>query len=249
MSDEEVFSHHEACPSCGSQDNVGVWKDGHKYCFGCGWKSAGTRSISSMKARLEELAEDDRTSGTIIDTRNHTISFPREVIQWLTKYGISKQEISFYRLRWDTSRESLVFPVYSGDTLVLTNERYFGSKKDHPKYLTQGRKNSVLPVIMDKGNKSDTLIFVEDFVSAIKVGRQFPTTPLLGASLAIGSVLTARQRFKNCRIWLDMDKAVKSLQEASKASQYMNASSIFTQYDPKEYTDDEIRSFVKATTG
>ena len=27
------FLKHESCPKCGSKDNVGVYKDGHKKCF------------------------------------------------------------------------------------------------------------------------------------------------------------------------------------------------------------------------
>ena len=28
----------EPCPECQSRDNVAVYDDGHKYCFGCGWQ-------------------------------------------------------------------------------------------------------------------------------------------------------------------------------------------------------------------
>ena len=28
----------EPCPECQSKDNVAVYDDGHKYCFGCGWQ-------------------------------------------------------------------------------------------------------------------------------------------------------------------------------------------------------------------
>ena len=30
-----TFVSHEPCPNCGSRDNLGVYDDGHTYCFGC----------------------------------------------------------------------------------------------------------------------------------------------------------------------------------------------------------------------
>ena len=36
MSEEpQSFVTKQPCKLCGSKDNVGVWSDGHTYCFGC----------------------------------------------------------------------------------------------------------------------------------------------------------------------------------------------------------------------
>lgn len=35
MSSESEFVGHEACPECGSDDNLARYSDGHGYCFGC----------------------------------------------------------------------------------------------------------------------------------------------------------------------------------------------------------------------
>jgi hypothetical protein len=44
-------------------------------------------------------------------------------------------------------------------------------------------------------------------------------------------------RFKKARVWLDMDKAVESVQTASRLSQFVRDSrSIITELDPKEYS-------------
>ena len=42
--EENTFSHHEPCPSCGSKDNLGRFSDGHGYCFGCGYREHGDDS-------------------------------------------------------------------------------------------------------------------------------------------------------------------------------------------------------------
>ena len=31
------FIGHEACPSCGSRDNLARYDDGHAWCFGCNY--------------------------------------------------------------------------------------------------------------------------------------------------------------------------------------------------------------------
>ncbi|MGY6517450.1 MAG: DnaB-like helicase C-terminal domain-containing protein [Lysobacteraceae bacterium] len=37
MTDSQ-YLHKEACPECGSQDNLARYDDGHGYCFGCGYR-------------------------------------------------------------------------------------------------------------------------------------------------------------------------------------------------------------------
>ena len=55
---ESTFLAHEPCPSCGSDDNLSRYSDGHGYCFGCQHWEAGsgqvTTNITSIKrAKLE----------------------------------------------------------------------------------------------------------------------------------------------------------------------------------------------------
>ena len=33
-----TFINHESCPSCGSQNNLARYDDGHAYCFGCQYR-------------------------------------------------------------------------------------------------------------------------------------------------------------------------------------------------------------------
>ena len=48
-----TFVNHEPCPSCGSQDNLSRYGDGHAYCFGCQYREgkeqgAGDSSPSQL---------------------------------------------------------------------------------------------------------------------------------------------------------------------------------------------------------
>lgn len=39
--EEATFVRHAPCPSCGSKDNLGIYSDGHGWCFGCGHYEKG----------------------------------------------------------------------------------------------------------------------------------------------------------------------------------------------------------------
>jgi twinkle protein len=46
MTEDSEFVRKEACPECGSRDNLARYTDGHGYCFGCGHYEAGEDDIT-----------------------------------------------------------------------------------------------------------------------------------------------------------------------------------------------------------
>jgi hypothetical protein len=189
--------------------------------------------------------ENKNNNGLVnFDLSSCTAKIPAKPLEWLRKYGITDQEIDYYGLLYDHGRESLIFPFRDDNGIYLIQERYFGDLKNKPKYITSGPKGK--PFIIINKNTAQTVIFVEDFVSAIKVGRQCSSSPLLGCTIPANTVKWASERFKRVRVWLDMNKAVESLQEASRLSQFVkDTSCIITPLDPKEYTNDEISKILK----
>jgi len=233
------FVKHEPCPKCGSRDNLGVWEDGHKFCFGCKYYVPPTPTLDQLKRKTMENNKNNVVSS--IDTSGFTAIIPVRAVTWLKKYGITDIEIQHYRLLWDTYKDSLVFPLFDErGSIVLTNSRYFGPNPDHPKYITNGHKSRNTVYIRNR-NTPTTLVLVEDFVSALKVARQASSIPLFGSTVSPECVKWASGTFKQLRIWLDMDKASQSLLEASKLSQYCPDSRvILTPLDPKEYSNNQI---------
>ena len=54
------YKSKEPCPECGSKDNVAVYDDGHKHCFGCGWqyqpgKDKPRKEFTPMKKQWKPL--------------------------------------------------------------------------------------------------------------------------------------------------------------------------------------------------
>ena len=174
-----------------------------------------------------------------------TLDLPVIARKWLEKYGISEQEQRHYQLSWNAENDSLVFPIFNNDKeLIYYQERYFGDNPRHPKYITHGSKTQQLGFI-NNPRFPYTCVLVEDFVSAIKVGRLVTCAPLLGASLDRNALKWLVGRFKQVRVWLDMDKASESLVEASRLVPAIpDVRSILTPLDPKEYTTDRIGQFL-----
>jgi hypothetical protein len=89
-----------------------------------------------------------------------------------------------------------------------------------------------------------SIVIVEDMFSAIKVGRHLPTIALLGAELKGMSFLT---RFDNYLIWLDNDNATVKVKQAKikqRLDLFGECVIIKSPNDPKDYTDEEIKTWL-----
>ncbi len=228
------FDHHEPCPSCGSKDNLGVWEDGHKYCFGCKHYEPPERTLRNVQRPQEPL-------GTVVSANSHkyglvlTEVIPPRAQIWLKAYGITGLEMHEYEIQYDHTRDYLVFPL---DETVSC--RYFGDKAGMPKSITYGARAHEYTYGVSEPSR--TLVIVEDCVSAIKVGRQYETLPILGSDVPAFTLKWASARFDRVLLWLDRDMAVKSVQTASKAALFYGkpCTAVITEKDPKEYSDQQI---------
>lgn len=187
------------------------------------------------------MTEDNNNGdGFVFNPDDYTYALPDVAKAWLAKYGVTSTEIAHFNVCWNKMTDSLCFPVIINDKVAMTSERYFGDKDNHPKYIIKGEKNKSALFITHFRNK-DMVVFVEDYVSAIKVARHTGACPLFGSTIPRNTLKWAVERFKTMRVWLDMDKAYQSVLEASKLSQYASDTrSIVTQLDPKEYTNQEL---------
>lgn len=234
---DSFFLHHSPCPKCGSRDNLAEYSDGHAFCFGCRKYVPAPDSVENLKKKMEHQYNNNNDSSDF-DTSDFSYVVPAEALTWLKKYGISEGEQKHYGLCWNPKTSSLVFPIFNDKKLIYYQERYFGPNKDKPKYVTHGSKTQKLGYINNK-NFPDAIVLVEDFISAIKVGRYCTCAPLLGATIDGKAVKWLSDNFKRVRVWLDMDKATESLRQASRVP-CKDVRVILTQFDPKDYTTQEI---------
>ena len=162
-----IFLHHEACPKCGSKDNLGVWADGHKWCFGCHYYESGESSLNYNILRERVNYNNEKPTKQVDLPADFDYTIPLVALDWLMSYDINQREITINHIGYSPSNDWLVFPIYGIDRELLAwVARNFGTKH-RTKYYLQGDMQSILH-ILGHGN---VLVLTEDIVSALKVSQ------------------------------------------------------------------------------
>ena len=245
---------HEPCPKCGPQadgagDNLGVYDDGHKWCFACGYyvASSGIVSIADLRARLN--SRQSSLQGLPVQLpSDYTCILPSIALDWLRKYGLTDDELNQNHVGWSESYHRIIFPVYdeSRNLLMWQGRLCLTPAKIAPqrsKYFTEGSVEEAFAIY---GRQSALPVcVVEDVVSAIKVGRTMAALCLWGSELSLRRIRVLSKMYENLFIWLDWDKAHHAAKCALKARPYFTTvSGIYTQKDPKEYSTEEITQWI-----
>lgn len=244
MPQESHFVQHEPCPRCHSRDNLGVYSD-HSYCFGCGLVLRNHRSMSvediRKQIRYDEDKEGKRKRVPYLP-EDYTTAMPDLGVSWLGKYGVTEAERKKYRIGWtenaDVVRRALVYPAYDlYGNLLMVQLRGMERKE----FYTRGNPESVYWTASANPDGSNCVVCVEDFVSAIRVGRLVEAMPLWGSSLSLNQIRRLSDHYEHLVLWLDFDKAGASQKLKYKAMPYFKSvRSVVTQLDPKELTDEQL---------
>jgi len=242
------FVKHEGCPECGSRDNVAVYDDGSKFCFGCHWWTHATTEGIFNSWSMEQLYQAeplDKVGDDFVELPlDSTMELPDEVYRWLIQY-IHPQEIMEHQIQWSPGWQRLIFPVYGAkNKLQLWSGRYFGKDKEKTKWYIQGRKSELLDVV-SANILSNRVVFVEDRVSAIKVGRIASTMCLYGSKIPLEHARSLSRTFGEATIWLDSDKRREALRQALQLNSFFRqVKVVFSEKDPKFYENSKIAHFL-----
>lgn len=240
-----AFLRHEECPNCGSRNNLGVWEDGHKWCFGCGFYIPGYKGMSRQDIRQQLKQKENNKNGNSVYLPNDFSSIlPESPLTWLRKYGITDHEILQNKFGWSQNHERLIFPCFDlYGNLVIYQGRYFGNSSETPRYSTRGQVESCYHIL---GGHSNTIVLVEDVISAIKVARVQQAMPLFGSQISLDRIKKLSDLVPKLVIWLDADKARYAVQSKMKASPFFDeVACVITLKDPKEYSTREIQAFLE----
>lgn len=244
------FVGHESCPSCGSRDNLARYDDGSAFCFGCKYHEGRDKRA---RRSLEIAVDDDSTPKLPDDTGT---AYSKEAVSWLAQYYVTVEKAISSGIRWSESKQQLIFLLEDG-CWQARNFRV-GSKK----YFNAGDINDQLKTY--RGTSSDTrgmgglgniLAVVEDCVSAIRIagcsqeglgGPQYDAMPVLGSHVSTKRLNRMASLYQNMIFWMDADKMVEAQETARRASMLgIHTKVIYTEQDPKCYTNEQIRSFLK----
>lgn len=244
------------CPKCGGghiNECYAVYDNG-SYCFSCGYYSLTNGPKYNFKYNNSLINLPKHTTSNINNMSPH-------IAQWLYnnhiyknlihKYGIMYVEYDKFLLKSGSeySGESLIFPVFNDHELIYYQRRFF----PHKQILTVGKCDKVFIAEKDRG---DTIVIVEDFISAIRIGEICSSMCLFGTSLKKINLDYIMNNFLNVIVWLDGDtpgqnNAVKIIDIIQKRIKKYNIMQPFkktklnifntsTKKDPKNLTNLEI---------
>lgn len=235
------FLRHEPCPKCGSRDNLGVWEDGHKWCFGCHYHFPTGNNLNLDTIRTRISLDEHTNKNNIYLPHDFDYYIPNEPLAWLNKYGISQVEREVNRIGYSEELKFLIFPLFteSGELEAWQARDFSNTSKS--RYFTRGDVSNVLH-ILGHGN---VLVLTEDILSAIKVARITASMPIFGSHIQNKSIVRLSRYFKSLLIWLDHDKAKEAIKASNRAKLFFDvAEVVVTEKDPKEYTTGEIKRII-----
>lgn len=241
------FVKHEPCPKCGSQDNLGRYDDGSCWCFGCGYLERGNANTRLERIRSSEgLSVVQSEAPSILLPSDVTTYIPAVARSWLGKYAITEYELISNKMLWSEYKQMLIFP-YFNKYMQLEAWQGRSFKEGDRKWFSQGNLKTLFHILPVNYERQNSLVLVEDIVSAIKVSRIQPAMPLFGSTIGLERFKTLYSRFSKVLIWLDPDMRKQSLKEANRGKQLgMDIQVVFSDKDPKEHDNDDILSIIQA---
>jgi hypothetical protein len=213
-----------------SGNNLAVYSDGHKHCFACGYYVRGD-IVERYKQSLNK---------EVLTTKNNffnkSYNFDSKGLIYLKKYGLTDKEI-YDNYFWDSNG----FLVFNGGE--YQNARNFTGVG--VKYISRGIIRGNEKIFLHN-QQNECIVVVEDAISAIKVSRTCNSVCLHNSIIPLELILRLSKRFKKLFVWLDKDKMKESFKEAKKAGLlFDDVKIIWTEKDPKEYSDKEIKNYLE----
>lgn len=244
------FLAHESCPQCGGSNTppLARYDDGHAFCFSCGYYEGSNlfKKFEHFKKKFEGiLPQPFYVSPMPTDVLPIFSKFNDEGVglqakEWLKKYEITPADVAKWRFSYSPTRECLVMPVYD----MMGTLQFWQSRNFHPraisKYTTCGRKEDYDLVIGDR--TKETIVLVEDYISAIKVGKVATAMPLFGSDVSLARRSRLTRNFKNVVMWLDEDKWFDAMHwRRENRNWFENLTCVRSHVDPKGLSLQEIQ--------
>jgi hypothetical protein len=143
-----------------------------------------------------------------------------------------------------SKEKGLILPIFNqqNELLFYVNRPF---KEGQPKSKDNGTKATV-GFLSRSRCMVDSVVVVEDYISAICVSRVCDCYPLFGSHVSPKLTTMLSKKYDHLVIWLDRDKAKESLRQAARYRPYFKSvRSIMTDLDPKEYNNEQIKEFLK----
>jgi len=180
----------------------------------------GSDPVKAM-AHIKNLKLEPELSQVVVQLPDDfTNEIPIKGLAWLYQYGITDKEMSDNNMGYSQYYNRLIMPVYWNGDLVYWQGRNLGEiTRENPKYYNVkefGRAD--LYFFVRTGGlglksffRTDSVIVVEDIISAIKVGRYNDTVSLLSAHVTDDLIIRLSKVYGKIMLWLDPDKRIEMM--------------------------------------
>lgn len=241
------------------------YTNGH-WCYSCNKGKFSDRSFLGQETK--KITYDE----SIIFPSNATEDlreFSNETLAWLYNYYVYKDTIrknhihyvpySYFRTSSGCiyEGESLIFPILIDNEIVAYQQRFFPDKQFYSKNIQKH--------VFDCGNHDvPTVVLVEDFISAIRIGEVENCIWLAGTSLSKQTLKYIIKNYTHIKIWLDGDEPgraaaktilnqlqieIKKLHRkySFNYTQPTMIKDIVTEQDPKSFSRTELERLLETT--
>lgn len=220
----------DSCPKCGSHTALGDY-----HCFKCGYQQqrfSSSRDYGPVDTDLS-LPEE------IIYNPNN---FHHDAIIWLAKAHIFNNTIIEQGIGYCPGIHKVFIPAYNRTGIL----KFYQLRALDPstlakyKYLTYG-KSSEYMITYDDHKISDSIVIVEDHLSAIRVRKFSNVCALSGTYLSTENCTSLVRTYSNFIFWLDPDQPgrqamFKNLKRLRYQSDKSAITSLFTGRSTLDYS-------------
>ena len=229
------FIRHTSCHLCRSSDARALYEGGGWFCWSCG--KAGGTSTSPYLLDFERNSEEE-----IVLPYDSSFNYSTDCLNWVSKYGVTINELIQHKVYWSEEKKQLIFTFWDDGRLLMWQARNFGAWAK-AKYYTKGKPDDLLPIYHSLNQSG--LVLVEDCISAIKISRQRHAMPVLSSDLSLSKLKRLAgvlEASGGIVVWLDGNMYNKAQRMASRLQMLgVPARAVYTELDPKEYSDTEIK--------
>lgn len=225
------------------------------HCFHCGagggWRPQ-TRDMGYIRDSLKGL-RDMAQSKVVALPQDYTRDMKRWeplAAAWVSKYGITQDEVERYGLGYSASCRSVVLPCYDAGSLLGVQYRRMVREESEPKYVSLRRSGSLHNFCARGGRNDDiqrTVFVVEDTLSAIKCARVADAVAILGSSLSDAAIARIKD-YETYVLYLDNDNNQVLRNRTKIAARLRNFGKVIVVrdiVDPKERSTEDLMELIQ----
>lgn len=170
-----------------------------------------------------------------------TEALTKEQLKYFEKvYGITPEELGKARFLWASLQRALWQPVYGPNRhyrgVVL---RRYSSKWKRTYKTLECAKEPMLAWY--RGPTAESVVIVEDILSALKLSRYHTTVALNGTGLSADACLEIFRNSAHQYLLLDKDAIMTALLHERRWKNLLNITVVQCEKDPKYWDDDQLK--------